>query len=98
MLRRPSLSVVSAILSPRPSSPIRFSTGTVTFVNSSTPFAIALSPMKWQRCTTSTPAQSASTTNAEIFPFASPSACFAITTRSFAIVPFVHQSFVPFST
>ena len=55
------------------------------------PFSSALSPMKWSRCTTSTPGQSVSTMNAVIFfgPVR------AITTISSAMVPLVHQSFSP---
>jgi hypothetical protein len=58
------------------------------------PFSIALSPMKWSRCTTSTPDQSASTMNAVIRlgPVR------AMTTISSAIVPLVHQSFSPLRT
>ena len=50
--RRPSLSVVSAILSPRPSAPIRFSAGTRTSLKLMTALASARRPMKWQRCST----------------------------------------------
>ena len=89
------LSVVSAILRPRPSLPMRFSTGTFTFVKRIAAFARARRPMNRQRCVTSTPSQSASTTNALmafVFGF------LAMTTRSSAIVPFVHQSFEPLMT
>jgi hypothetical protein len=48
--------------------------------------------MKWQRRTTSTPGQSASTMNA-VIRFGPVR---AMTTISSAIVPFVHQSFSPF--
>ena len=64
---RPSLRVVRAIFSPRPSSPIRFSAGTRTSVKLITALARARRPMKWQRCSTLTPGQSASTTKALIF-------------------------------
>ena len=55
---------------------------------------MALSPMKWSRCTTSTPGQSVSTMNAVIFfgPVR------AITTISSATVPLVHHSFSPLRT
>ena len=58
------------------------------------PFSISLSPMKWSRCTTSTPGQSVSTMNAVIFfdPVR------AITTISSATVPLVHHSFSPLRT
>ena len=90
---RPSLSVVSAILRPRPSSPIKFSAGTRTFSKVMTALANARKPMKWQRSVTSTPSQSVSTTKALILSI---SGCCAITTSNFASVPFVHQSLVPF--
>ncbi len=61
-------------------------------MNRMTPFSIAFSPMKWQRMTTSTPGQDFSTMKAEIFFV---SGCRAMTTKSSAIVPFVHQSFSP---
>ncbi len=48
--------------------------------------------MKWQRTTTSTPGEDFSTMKAEIFFV---SGCRAMTTKSSAIVPFVHQSFSP---
>ena len=92
---RPVLSVVSAILSPRPSSPIRFSAGTFTSVNWMAAFASARSPMNRQRCVTSTPGHDLSTMNALI---AFVRGFRAITTSSSAIVPFVHQSFEPFRT
>src|SRR6266849_3211129 len=44
--RRPVLSVVSAILRPCPSPPIRFSLGTRTSWKEITPLASAFSPMK----------------------------------------------------
>ena len=59
---RPSLSVVSAILSPLPSLPIRFAAGMRTSVKRITALASARRPMKWQRCSTFTPGQSVSTT------------------------------------
>src|SRR6266571_226275 len=56
--------------------------------------------MKWQRCATSTPGQSASMMNAVICRFSLPFTTFAgvraITTINSAFVPFVHQSFSPF--
>ena len=95
MVRRPVLSVVSAIFRPSPSLPMRFPQGTRTSLKLTTPLARALSPMKRQRCSTSTPSQSVSTTKALIF-FVRGSR--AITTSSSARVPFVHQSFSPFRT
>ena len=64
---RPSFKVVRAIFSPRPSSPIRFSAGTRTFLKLITALASARRPMKWQRCSTLTPGQPVSTTKALIF-------------------------------
>ena len=88
---RPVLRVTSASLSPLPSSHSRFDAGTRTFVKRSTPFSIPLSPMNDSRCTTSTPGQSASTTNALMrFPVR------AITTMTPATGPLVHHSFSPF--
>ena len=87
------LSVVSAILSPRPSPPIRFSRGTRTSVNRSAALEMARSPMKWRLWATSTPGQLVSTTKALM---ASVFGLRAITTISSAIVPLVHQSFEPF--
>ena len=96
---RPVLSVISASLSPLPSPHRMFSRGTRTFVKRMTPFSIALSPMKRQRCTTSTPGWLASTMNAVIclrlLPFTTASGVRAITRNSSARVPFVHQSFSP---
>ena len=83
---------MSASFRPLPSPQIRFSFGTRTFVKRMTPFSIALSPMKWQRMTTSTPGEDVSTMNAVIFFV---SGCRAMTTKSSAIVPLVHQSFSP---
>ncbi len=74
---RPVFKVTRASFRPRPSASRRFSRGTRTFVKRMTPFSIARSPMKWQRVTTSTPGQSRSTMNAEIFFV---SGCFAMTT------------------
>ena len=78
-----------------------FSLGTRTFVKRMTPFSMALSPMKRQRCTTSTPGAFASTMNAVIcfllFPLTIASGVRAMTTSSSARVPLVHQSFSPFS-
>src|SRR5438445_3783683 len=55
--------------------------------------------MKWQRCTTATPGQSASVMNAVICRFALPFTTLdgvrAITTISSALVPLVHHSFSP---
>jgi hypothetical protein len=84
--------VVRAILSPLPSWPIRFSAGTRTFLKLMTALASARRPMKWQRCSTLTPGMSVSTTKALIFLFLGSA---AITTRSLARVPLVHQSFSP---
>ena len=95
MESRPSLRVVSAILRPLPSWPIRFSAGTRTSLKSITAFEIARRPMKRQRCSTLTPGQSASTTKVLIF-FVPGS--MAMTTSSFASVPFVVQSFLPLRT
>jgi len=92
---RPVLSVMRAILRPFPSSPTKFSFGTRTLSKLMTPLARALRPMKRQRCSTFTPGQSASTMKQLIFfVFGSR----AMTTKSSAMVPFVHQSFSPFST
>ena len=92
---RPVLSVMRATLSPDPSWPIRFSFGTRTSLKLMTPLASALRPMKRQRYSTFTPGQLVSTTKALIrFVFG----LRAITTRSSAIVPPVHQSFSPFRT
>ena len=66
-VRRPVLSVMSASLSPLPSPQSTFSTGTFTLVKRMMPFSMALRPMKWSRCTTSTPGQLVSTMNAVIF-------------------------------
>ena len=86
--------VINASLRPLPSPQSTFSTGTRTLVNRMMPFSIALRPMKWSRWTTCTPGQFASTMNAVI--------CLgpvrAITTKSSAMVPLVHQSFSPLST
>ena len=87
-------SVTSASLRPFPSPQRTFSAGTFTSVKRMMPFSIAFSPMKWRRCTTSTPGQSVSTMKAVIFfgPVR------AITTISSAMVPLVHQSFSPLRT
>ena len=58
---RPVLSVTSAILSPWPSCPTRFSRGTRTSRKLTTPLASARSPMKRQRCSIFTPGQFVST-------------------------------------
>ena len=58
------LSVIERELEPLPSPQSMFSAGTRTLVKRMTPFSIALRPMKWQRCTTSTPGQSVSTMKA----------------------------------
>ena len=86
------LRVVSAILRPRPSLPIRFSAGTATLVKRMAALASARRPMNRQRCVTSTPGQPASTTKALM---ASVRGLRAITTRNSAMVPLVHQSFSP---
>src|SRR2546421_476487 len=61
---------------------------------------MALSPMKWQRCSTFTPGQAVSTMNAVICRFSFPLTVFdgvrAMTTISSALVPLVHHSFSPF--
>ena len=57
-----------------------------------TPFSIAFRPMKWPRMTTSTPGEDFSTMKAEIYLV---SGWRAMTTKSSAIVPLVHQSFSP---
>src|SRR2546429_8306893 len=61
---------------------------------------MALSPMKWQRCSTFTPGHAVSTMNAVICRFSFPLTIFdgvrAITTISSAFVPLVHHSFSPF--
>ena len=101
-MSRPVFSVISASLSPAPSFHRMFSRGTRTFVNRMIPFSIALSPMKWQRRTISTPGQSTSTMKAVICRFSLPLTILdgvrAITTRSSARVPLVHHSFSPFRT
>ena len=56
--RRPVFSVDSAILSPQPSLPIRFSFGTKTFSSWVTEFSIPLRPMNAFRCRTVTPSLS----------------------------------------
>jgi hypothetical protein len=91
----PVLSVMRAILRPFPSSPTRFSRGTCTLSKLMMPLARAFRPMKRQRCSTFTPGQSVSTMKQLIFfVFGSR----AMTTRSSAMVPFVHQSFSPLIT
>ena len=65
---RPVLSVVSAILSPSPSLPSRFSTGTRTWCSRVTPFSMPRSPMKALRRSTVMPGASPSTTNAVMPP------------------------------
>jgi hypothetical protein len=79
MERRPSFKVVRAILRPRPSAPIRFSTGTRTSLKLITALASARRPMKCERRSTFTPGQEVSTTNALIRRVPG---CTAITTRS----------------
>jgi hypothetical protein len=64
-------------------------------LKSITAFEIAFRPMKRQRCSTLTPGHSASTTKVLIFFVAG---SMAMTTSSFASVPFVVQSFFPLST
>ena len=66
MPRRPTLSVASAIFRPSPGLPIRFSAGTLTSLNVTTPFAMPRRPMKRERRTRSTPGQAVSTTKQEI--------------------------------
>ena len=53
--RRPVLSVVRAIFSPWPSSPITFSLGTKTSSRRVTEFSIPRRPMNALRCSTVTP-------------------------------------------
>ena len=65
---RPVFSVVSAILRPWPSSPIRSVAGTLTSWNRVTPFSRPRRPMKAFRRSTVTPSALASTTNAVIPP------------------------------
>ncbi len=93
---RPVLRVVSAIFSPAPSAPMRFSTGTRTWWKWVTPFSIPFRPMKPLRFSTVIPGVPASTTKA-LMPPRAPSCggTFAITTSSSAIGPLVDQSFVP---
>ena len=67
-MSRPVFSVMSASLSPFPSFQRRFSAGTRTLVKRMIPFSSAVSPMKWQRRTISTPGQSRSTMKAEMRP------------------------------
>src|ERR1044072_1835405 len=90
--RRPSLRVVSAILSPCPSLPMRLPAGIRTAVKLMTALASAFKPMKRQRYSTLTPAIAVSTTKALIFLVLGSR---AITTNSFASVPLVHQSLRP---
>jgi hypothetical protein len=92
---RPVFRVISASFKPLPSSQSRFSRGTFTSLKETTPLPSALSPMKRQRYSTLTPSQSVSTMKALIF-FVCESR--AMTTSNSASVPFVHQSFSPFST
>ena len=56
--RRPVFSVLSAIFSPSPSRPIRFSSGTNTFSSRVTEFSIPRRPMNALRCSTVTPSLS----------------------------------------
>ena len=95
---RPALSVVSAIFSPSPSLPSRFSTGTRTWCSRVSPFSMPRSPMKPLRRSTVMPGALPSTTNAVMPP--RPPACFgtrAITTSSSATTPLVVHSFTPSS-
>jgi len=92
---RPVLSVVSASLSPLPTAPSTFSFGTRTPRKRSTPFSSARNPMKLHRCSTSNPGVFASTTKAVICRLPFTSGVRAITTRSSAMVPLVHQIFSP---
>ena len=94
----PTLSVMSASLSPFPSPQTRFSRGTFTFVNLRMPLERARSPMKWHSCTVSTPSQAVSTTNAVIGLRLDPAGAgvLAITMMISARGPFVVQSFSPF--
>ena len=90
------LSVLSAILRPSPSRPIRFSTGTRTWWNRVTPFSRPLRPMNWLRFSTVMPSESVSTTNAVMPPL--PPSCggtWAITTTSSATTPLVVHSLTP---
>src|SRR5256714_14572320 len=61
---------------------------------------MALSRMKWQRCSPFAPGQAVPTMNAVIcrfsFPFTVLDGVRAITTISSALVPLVHHSFSPF--
>ena len=104
-LSRPTLSVASAILSPSPGLPTRFSTGTCTSLNVTTPFAIARNPMKRDRAAFSTPGHAVSTTKHEIcgsdLPFGSTLSGVRASTASSVVrgsVTLVHQSLSPFST
>ncbi len=96
---RPALRVVSAILRPSPSRPIRFSRGTRTFRSEVSPFSMPRNPMNALRRCTVIPGASASTMNALIPPRCpSDFGTRAITTSSSATTPLVVHSFVPSST
>jgi hypothetical protein len=96
---RPVLSVLSAILRPSPSRPIRCSSGTNTSSNRVTEFSIPRRPMNALRCSTVTPSLSHGITNALMPPrWPAPFGTWAITTTTSAIVPFVAHSLRPFST
>ena len=82
-----------------PSPQSRFSFGTLTLSNVSTPLDSPLSPMNVHVCTTSTPSHAVSTMKAVIgLRLFTPSLAGVrtMTTMMSARGPFVHQSFVPF--
>ena len=97
--RRPVFSVIRASFSPLPSPQSRFSFGTFTSLNVSTPLDRPLSPMNVHVCATSTPSHAVSTIKAVIgLRLLTPSLAGVrtMTTMMSARGPLVHQSFVPF--
>ncbi|CAM5259822.1 hypothetical protein SVIOM342S_06567 [Streptomyces violaceorubidus] len=109
--RRPVLRVVSAILRPAPSGPMRLAAGTRTRWKRVTPFSRPRRPMNALRFSTVMPSEAASTTKAVMPPLppsaslpASPPSPFsgfgtrAMTTRRSATTPLVVHSFTPSRT
>ncbi len=93
------LRVLRAILSPSPSRPIRFSSGTNTFSSRVTEFSMPRRPMNALRCSTLTPSLSYGSTNALIPPrWPSDFGILAMTTTMSAIAPLVAHSLRPLST
>ena len=102
----PVFRVVRAIFRPWPSSPILSVAGTLTSWNRVTPFSRPRRPMNALRCSTVTPSELPSTTNAVMPPRralpppgppASPGTR-AITTSRSAMTPLVVHSFTPLRT